>query len=62
MSKPRRCPCTRAHRCDAHAAAYVAAYEAARAARPADVAAREDAATAREAASLRAFLDSLTLA
>lgn len=48
MSKPRRCPCTRAHRCDAHAAA--------------DVAAREDAATAREAASLRAFLDSLTLA
>lgn len=55
----RRCPCTRTHRCDHHAALYVDAYLAAEAARPADVAAREDAEVARQAAELRAYLNAL---
>lgn len=55
----RRCPCTRTRRCDHHAAVYVDAYLAAEAARPADVAAREDAATTAAALALRALLNSL---
>lgn len=58
----RRCPCTRIRRCDHHAALYVDAYLAAEAARPADVAAREDAEVARQAAAFRALLDTLARA
>lgn len=59
MSKP--CKCTKTRRCNVHAAEHVAAYEGARAARPADVAAREDAKVAQEAAAFRALLLAIRL-
>lgn len=58
MTRKTRCSCTKSTRCDRHAALYVDAYLAAEDARPADVAAREDAATASAAAAFRAILDS----
>ncbi len=54
-----RCKCTSKMYCDRHAEERVIAYEAARAARPAHIAKKEDEAVLVAAQALRDLLDSL---